>query len=88
MKARAGPSGIHFFDRKTGLNVLIDEIHVSQALWAAAPRFVSVALTNACDLSCPYCFVTKDAAELEFGHRARAICSSENVFFRMSSSSL
>jgi MoaA/NifB/PqqE/SkfB family radical SAM enzyme len=48
-----------------GLNVLLDEIRVSPHRWAAAPRQVSVALSNACDLSCPYCFAPKDPAVLD-----------------------
>ena len=65
LKVRAGPSGIHLFDRTTGLNVLLDEVHVSPTLWAAAPRQVSVALTNACDLACPYCYAPKNSASLD-----------------------
>lgn len=66
LKVRAGPSGIHMFNRTTGLNVLLDEIRVPQALWAGAPRQVSIALTNACDLACAYCFVPKNPAALDF----------------------
>jgi pyruvate-formate lyase-activating enzyme len=65
LKVRAGPSGIHLFDRTTGLNVLLDEVHVSPTFWAAAPRQVSVALTNACDLACPYCYAPKNPASLD-----------------------
>lgn len=53
LKVRPGPSGLHIFDRETGLNILLDEVRVPLEGWAAAPRQVSVALTNACDLSCP-----------------------------------
>jgi sulfatase maturation enzyme AslB (radical SAM superfamily) len=66
LKTRAGPSGIHLFNRKTGLNVLLDEVRVPPALWAGAPRQVSIALTNKCDLACPYCFAPKNPIELEF----------------------
>jgi MoaA/NifB/PqqE/SkfB family radical SAM enzyme len=64
-KVRAGPSGIHIFNRGNGLNVLVDEVQVPRALWAVAPRYVSVALTNACDLACPYCYAPKDRAMLD-----------------------
>src|SRR6266705_976700 len=50
IKIRMGPSGIQLFDRTTGLNILLDEVPVPPTLWAEAPRQVSVALTNACDL--------------------------------------
>ena len=63
-KVRAGPSGVHFFCRQTGLNVLCDEIRIPPELWAIAPRQVSIALTNACDLRCPYCYAPKTTAVL------------------------
>jgi len=66
LKVRAGPSGIHIFNRTSGLNVLLDEVRVPSALWAAAPRQVSIALTNACDLRCSYCFAPKNRAVLDF----------------------
>ena len=65
-KVRAGPSGIHVFNRMTGLNFLLDEVQVPPALWAGAPRQVSIALTNACDLACSYCFAPKNPTSLDF----------------------
>lgn len=65
LKLRTGPSGIHLFDRATGLNALFDEIQLSPAHWSAAPRQVSVALTNACDLACSYCYAPKSPAALD-----------------------
>jgi len=65
-KVRAGPSGIHVFNRMTGLNFLLDEVRVAPTLWARAPRQVSIALTNACDLACSYCFTPKNPASLDF----------------------
>jgi MoaA/NifB/PqqE/SkfB family radical SAM enzyme len=64
MKIRVSPSGVHLFERTTGLNVLLDEIQPPSNLWSAAPRQVSIALTNACDLSCPYCYAPKFPARL------------------------
>lgn len=58
-KLRAGPSGLHLFDRKTGWNVLVDEMRIPPTQWARAPRQTSIALTNACDLDCPYCYAPK-----------------------------
>ena len=66
LKLRRGPSGIHLFNRATGANILLDECIVPEALWAPAPRHVSIALTNACDLSCPCCFAPKNSATLDF----------------------
>ena len=65
-KVRIGPAGIHFFDRSTGLNILIDEVRTHESAWSLAPRHVSIALTNACELSCPYCYAPKRPASLEF----------------------
>ena len=45
--------------------MLIDEIKVPQHLWSKAPRHVSIALTNACDLNCYHCFAPKYPARLE-----------------------
>ncbi|MCP9838062.1 radical SAM protein [Cyanobium sp. N.Huapi 1H5] len=65
-KLRGGPAGLHVFHRNTGLNVLIDEIFVPTALHARAPRQVSIALSNRCDLSCAHCYAPKFRGELRF----------------------
>lgn len=65
MKIRSGPWGVHLFDRNSGLNILLDELAPARELWARAPRQVSVALTNACDLACAYCFAPKNPARLD-----------------------
>lgn len=66
LKVRAGPAGVHFFNRKTGLNVLIDEFVPPFRLWATAPRQMSIALTNVCDLTCRHCYAPKSSAMLSF----------------------
>lgn len=63
-KLRGGPAGLHVFNRTTGLNMLCDEISVPAALWSPAPRQVSIALTNRCDLACAHCFAPKSRDEL------------------------
>lgn len=63
-KLRGGPAGLHIFNRTTGLNILCDEIPVPAALWSRAPRQVSIALTNQCDLACAHCFAPKSRDEL------------------------
>lgn len=65
LRVRGGPAGIHVFDRSTGVNVLIDEARVPPRLWSNAPRTVSIALTNACDLECPFCYAPKEPAALD-----------------------
>jgi pyruvate-formate lyase-activating enzyme len=67
VKCRLGPDGIHIFDRRSGLNLLIDDTEVPEELWDRAPRQVSIALTNACNLDCPYCYAPKAAAVLDAG---------------------
>ncbi len=66
MRIRTGPSGVHLFDRTTGLNILLDEVQVPANAWALAPRQVSISLTNACNLTCPYCYAPKNQAVLDF----------------------
>ena len=48
----------------SGLNVLLDELPTKKALWSIAPRQVSIALTNVCDLHCAYCYAPKHKASL------------------------
>lgn len=64
IKVRTGPDGILLFNRETGIHLLIDEVKVPQEFWSTAPRHVSIALTNACDLDCPHCFAPKHPAKL------------------------
>lgn len=65
MKKRIGPDGIHFFDRCTGLNILIDEVLPPENKWSQAPRQISIALTNLCDLHCDFCYAPKVKASLQ-----------------------
>ena len=65
-KVRVGPAGLHLFNRSTGLNVLLDEFTPPQDMWSLAPRQVSIALTNACDLKCPHCYAPKKPATLKY----------------------
>lgn len=65
MKVRKGPDGLHLFDRLSGVNVLFDECKIGPESWSPAPRQVSIALTNLCDLQCSYCYAPKSRAMLE-----------------------
>lgn len=64
-KLRGSPAGLHLFNQVTGLNVLLDEVSVPNCLYSRAPRQVSVALTNRCDLACAYCYAPKSRARLQ-----------------------
>lgn len=65
-KVRLGPAGVHLFDRNTGLNILLDEITVPEHLYSRAPRQVSIALLNTCDLACAHCYAPKTPDRLQF----------------------
>lgn len=66
-KLRGSPAGLHLFNRDTGLNILIDEAPVPASLHSRAPRQISIALTNRCDLACAHCYAPKSRDELPFG---------------------
>ncbi|MGO2242323.1 MAG: radical SAM protein [Halomonas sp.] len=65
-KSRFGPDGLHLFNRETGTNILIDEVEIPVGRWSMAPRQVSIALTNTCDLLCSHCYAPKNKAKLDF----------------------
>lgn len=64
-KVRLSEAGVHLFERVSGLNVLLDEVDVPAGQVSQAPRYLSVALTNACELRCTYCYAPKHAAALD-----------------------
>jgi len=64
-KARLSEAGVHFFDRMTGLNVLIEDVVIPAERYSLAPRYLSVAVTNACELRCRFCYAPKHAAALD-----------------------
>lgn len=70
-KRRLSAVGVHIFDRTSGLNFLFDEIDVPASLQSHAPRQVSIALTNRCDLACAHCYAPKSRHELRFESVAR-----------------
>ena len=61
-KVRLSEAGMHLFDRISGLNILLDEVKVPAGQVSRAPRYLSVALTNACELRCVFCYAPKHAA--------------------------
>lgn len=61
---RCGPSGLHLFERVSGWNILLDEMTFPTEIWSLAPRQVSIALTNECDLACSHCYAPKSRGEL------------------------
>ncbi len=71
VKLRVSAAGLHFFDRRTGLNVLLDAPTTTEWTVDWAPQNVSIALTNACDLACAYCYAPKHPARLGFDEVVR-----------------
>ena len=65
MKLRRGPDGLHLFDRSNGFNALWEEAQGPRDQWSEAPRQVSIALTNLCDLQCSYCYAPKHRSALD-----------------------
>lgn len=65
MRLRIERSGYHWFDRRTGIHVLVDEIRPRDDIVSGAPRTLSIALSNVCDLRCPFCYRPKNNARLE-----------------------
>ncbi|WP_316666540.1 radical SAM protein [Ralstonia psammae] len=45
--------------------MLFDEVRIPRERWSEAPRQVSIALTNLCDLQCSYCYAPKFRAALD-----------------------
>ena len=66
MKLRREPRGLHFYDRITGVHTLIDEVLVPVDACDIGPEVASIALTNACDLACPFCYAPKTPHALGF----------------------
>lgn len=66
MKYRNENSGLHLFDRKSGLHILMDEYTFPKELISIAPRTLSIALTDLCNLNCNYCYAPKNKRTLQF----------------------
>ena len=78
MKLRKEISGLHFFDRKSGIHILMDEISVDKAEISVSPRIVSIALTNICDLKCHFCYAPKNRETLDF-ENLKILCKKLDV---------
>jgi len=65
LKLRIERSGYHFFDRISGLHILFDEERPDADCVSMAPRSLSIALSNACDLKCHFCYREKNGAKLD-----------------------
>lgn len=68
MKLRREARGLHFYDRSSGLHILLDESPIARESVDVGPAVTSIALTNACDLSCPFCYAPKSNHSLRTDH--------------------
>lgn len=73
MKSRKEKSGLHLFDRQTGVHILFDEIKYNEETLDLAPRTVSLALTNKCNLSCEYCYNIKTNDEIDINYLKKLV---------------
>ena len=64
MKLRRESLGWHYYDRKSGVHCLLDELPLRPEHCDLGPAVVSIALTNACDLDCEFCYASKEPATL------------------------
>ena len=65
MKLRREKRGHHFYDRSSGVHILLEEAPVEPSSCDAGPELVSIALLNFCDLKCPFCYVPKTPQSLD-----------------------
>ena len=65
MKLRYEPFGLHYYKRETGIHFLVDEIIPKKEDYSIAPRTLSIAITNDCNSSCPFCHISKGGDYLE-----------------------
>jgi len=79
MKVRKEISGVHIFKRDTGLHILLDEIELPQEEICNSPRTFSIALTNVCDLKCPFCYAPKSKHSLDFEYLKNVILEAEKL---------
>ena len=78
MKLRRENSGLHMFDRESGIHVLLEEIRYSNSLLCKSPRTVSIALTNRCDLHCDFCYTPKGRQMIEFADLQNLVVALDN----------
>lgn len=64
MRIRYEKQGIHFYDRISGLHILLDDVSVPSEIIHIGPRVISVALTNVCNFNCSFCYAPNNSNTL------------------------
>ncbi|MDD4051244.1 MAG: radical SAM protein [candidate division Zixibacteria bacterium] len=59
MKIRHEKEGIHYYDRRNGSHILVDEVRPQLQDLSIGPRTISIAITDDCDINCDHCHVQK-----------------------------
>ncbi len=67
MKIRREPRGLHLYNRNrnNGIHLLFDESPLASGTEHKGPTVLSIALTNACDLTCSFCYAPKSTHSLD-----------------------
>ena len=65
MKLRKEKSGLHLFNRVSGLHILFDEIKIPEKECMCSPRTLSIALTNKCNMNCNFCYAEKGSEDID-----------------------
>lgn len=64
MIVRREITGLHQYERKSGLHILLDEVRIPpEEAVKRGPRHLSLMLTRRCNLSCPFCYMEKADSE-------------------------
>jgi MoaA/NifB/PqqE/SkfB family radical SAM enzyme len=79
MKVRKEKSGLHFFERETGMHLLFDEKKFGDDEICNSPRTFSIALTNTCDLKCYFCYAPKSRHALDYDYLTSVICEADRL---------
>jgi len=59
MKLRKEKAGYHYYDRDSGIHMLIEELLPPSDELSKTPRTVSISLTNSCNFHCSFCHIEK-----------------------------
>jgi len=73
LNQRKEKGGLHLFNRKSGTHILLDELNFSENEISKSPRTISIAVTNVCNLNCPFCYAPKNHNSLPLDFLKNAV---------------